>query len=54
VEVIKEDRTRDSQLNNQMNSGEAVERCLERDGITEPSLSLCRQLHLELCEEINA
>jgi DNA repair exonuclease SbcCD nuclease subunit len=53
VTVQHEDRTRDSQLSNQMNSGEALERCLARDGIGEPSLSICRQLHLELCEEIS-
>jgi len=53
VEVQHADRTRDSQLSNQMNSHEALERCLKRDGISEPSLSICRQLHLELCEEEN-
>ena len=53
VEVQHEDRTRDNQLSNQMNSHEALERCLERDGITDPSLSICRQLHLELCEEVS-
>ncbi len=53
VEIEQEDRMRDSQLSNQMNSGQALDRCLERDGILEPSLSFCRQLHLELCEELN-
>ena len=51
ISVIKEDRTRDAQLNNSLSSYEALERCLERDGIQEPSLSLCRHLHLQLCEE---
>lgn len=53
VEIEREDRTRDAQLSNQMNTHEALERCLERDGVAEPSLSLCRELHLELCEEVN-
>ena len=51
VDVEKADRVRDSELNNQMDSTQALERCLERDGIIWPELSLCRQLHLELCEE---
>lgn len=49
--VRKEDRTRDAQLNNSLSSSEALERCLERDGVTEPQLSLCRELHLTLMEE---
>jgi len=53
VEIEREDRTRDNQLSNQMNTYEALERCLERDSVAEPALSLCRQLHLELCEEVN-
>jgi exonuclease SbcD len=51
VDIVKPDRTRDSQLNNQMTSTEALERCLERDGVEEPGLSFCRQMHLQLCEE---
>lgn len=51
VDIVKPDRTRDAQLNNQMTSTEALERCLERDGVEEPGLSFCREMHIQLCEE---
>lgn len=48
LEVQQDDRLRDSELNNQMSSSEAVERMMEKDGTTEPQRSKILETHLEL------
>lgn len=54
VEIEKEDRTRDSEMSNQMDSSQAVDRSLERDGVSEPLLGIVRELHLEITKECEA
>ena len=51
LEVTREDRVRDESLSGQMNSSQAVERCLEKDGVEDPQLTICRETHLQLLTE---
>lgn len=52
VEVVKENRLRDSHMNQQMSLEEALDRSLEREGIVDPVLTRTRELHRQLIQEV--
>lgn len=54
VDIEKADRLRDSEMSNQLNASQAVDRSLEKDGVLEPLLGIVRELHLEITKECEA
>jgi len=52
VEVVKDDRQRDSGMTNGMTPDQALDRCLAREAIEDPLLSEIRSTHQVIMEEL--